>query len=101
MLFKYTVVAAGLMFAECFGNYLSGEIKTTEQFQYGRFVTRMKSENREGTVASFFTYWDGPNWSVGQWNEIDVEIVPSVQKSLGKSPFSTNLIYGSGTDYQL
>ena len=61
----------------------------------------MKSENRDGTVASFFTYWDGPNWSVGQWNEIDVEIVPSVQGSLGSSPFSTNLIYGSGTDYNL
>ena len=75
---KIPVVAAGLVFTTSFANYLSGEIKTTESFKYGRFVTRMKSENREGTVASFFTYWDGPNWSVGQWNEIDVEIVPSV-----------------------
>lgn len=55
----------------------------------------MKTGNHYGTVASFFTYWTGPNWSVGQWNEIDVEIVPSVQ-SQGKSPFSTNLIYGDG-----
>lgn len=54
--------------------------------------------NRWGTVASFFTYWDGPNWSVGQWNEIDVEIVPSVMAS-NTSPYSTNLIYGSGADY--
>ena len=100
-MYKYTVVAAGLIFTECLGNYLSGELKTTETFQYGRFVTRMKSENREGTVASFFTYWTGPDWSVGQWNEIDVEIVPSVKKSLGASPFSTNLIYGSGYDYNL
>lgn len=55
----------------------------------------MKSGNHYGTVASFFTYWTGPNWSVGQWNEIDVEIVPSVQRS-GKSPLSTNIIYGDG-----
>jgi len=38
----------------------------------------MKSGNNNGTVASFFTYWDGPNWEVGGWNEIDVEIVPSM-----------------------
>ena len=55
----------------------------------------MKTGNHYGTVASFFTYWTGPNWSVGQWNEIDVEIVPSVQRQ-NKSPFSTNLIYGDG-----
>ena len=77
---------------------MSGEIKTNETFLYGKFITRMKSPNQYGTVASFFTYWDGPNWSDGQWNEIDVEIVPSVQ-SQGKEPFSTNLIYGSGTNY--
>ena len=100
-MYKYSIIAAGLVFAECSANYLSGEIKTTQAFQYGKFVTRMKSENKNGTVASFFTYWDGPNWTVGQWNEIDVEIVPSVQASLGTSPFSTNLIYGSGTDYNL
>ena len=75
---KLPVVAAGLIFIQTYANYLSGEIKTNETFQYGRFITSMKSENREGTVASFFTYWGGPNWSVGQWNEIDVEIVPSV-----------------------
>lgn len=56
----------------------------------------MKSEDRNGTVASFFTYWDGPNWEVGGWNEIDVEIVPSM-KSHYTSPFSTNLIYGGGS----
>ena len=74
---------------------MSGEIKTTETFQYGKFITRMKSEDKYGTVASFFTYWIGPNWQVGEWNEIDVEIVPSMSLS-GQSDFSTNIIYGGG-----
>ena len=56
----------------------------------------MKSENRHGSVASFFTYFGGPNWEVGNWNEIDIEIVPSMQMH-GTSPFSTNLIYGGGS----
>ena len=100
---KISVFSAGLVITTSLAkpNYLSAEIKTTESFQYGRFVTRMKSENREGTVASFFTNWDGPNWSLGQRNQIDVEIVPSVQQSLGASPFSTNLIYASGNEYNL
>ena len=100
-MYKRSFIAAAILVSESLGNYLSGEIKTTGTFKYGRFVTRMKSENRNGTVASFFTYWTGPDWSVGQWNEIDVEIVPSVQQSLGASPFSTNLIYGSGSNYNL
>ena len=55
-----------------------------------------------GTVASFFTYWSGPNWQMGKWNEIDVEIVPSMQLQ-GISPFSTNIIYGGGdgTNYNI
>ena len=56
----------------------------------------MKSPNSYGTCASFFTYWTGPNWEVGEWNEIDVEIVPSMQ-AVATSPFSTNIIYGGGS----
>lgn len=39
-----------------------------------------------------FTFWNGDdkmNWSENEWNEIDVELVPSIE---GYS-FNTNLIY--------
>jgi hypothetical protein len=52
----------------------------------------MKAPNKKGTVASFFTYWDGPGFYPGGWNELDLEIVPSVTSN----PLSTNLIYGDG-----
>ena len=61
-MYKGSLIAAAILVTESFANYLSGEIKTTETFKYGRFITRMKSEDRNGTVASFFTYWTGPNW---------------------------------------
>ena len=38
----------------------------------------MKAPDRKGTVASLFTYWDGPNFSPTGWNELDIEIVPSI-----------------------
>ena len=44
----------------------------------------MQASNQKGTVSSFFTYWDGPNWTHDEWNEIDVEIVPSKKDT----PFS-------------
>jgi endo-1,3-1,4-beta-glycanase ExoK len=91
---------ASVLFAQGISanDFISGEVKTTETFQYGKFITRMKAGNHNGTVASFFTYWNGPNWSDGQWNEIDVEIVPS-EMIKHVEPFSTNIIYGSGTNY--
>ena len=70
-------------------NYSSGEVKTWETFTYGRFTVRMAGPNKNGTVASFFTYWNGPNWTQEGWNEIDVEIVPSISGN----PFSTNIIW--------
>ena len=69
--------------------YRSAEVRSHETFTYGRFTTRMKGSAKKGTVASLFTYWTGPNWSSEGWNEIDVEIVPSVEES----PMSTNLIW--------
>ena len=69
-----------------------GELKTFQTFQYGRFESRIKAQNAKGTVQSFFLYWDGPNFDVNHWNEIDVEIVPSVTST----GFSRNLIYGNG-----
>ena len=75
-------------------NYKSGSLSTYEKFTYGKFVTRMKGPNRKGTVSSFFTYWDGPGFYTGGWNELDIEIVPSVSHN----PFSMNAIYGDGQD---
>lgn len=49
----------------------------------------------KGTVASFFTFWNGPGWYDGGWNEIDVEVVPS----MGNTKVSHNLIYGTGSGH--
>ena len=48
----------------------------------------MKIANKKGTVSSFFTYWDGPQWSRSGWNEIDLELVPSME-----DPLSMNIIW--------
>ena len=72
--------------------FKSGSVSTFEKFTYGKFIARMKAPNQKGTVSSFFTYWDGPGFFPGGWNELDVEIVPSVKEQ----PFSTNVIYGDG-----
>jgi beta-glucanase (GH16 family) len=73
-------------------NYKSGAVAGYEKFTYGKFITRMRAPNRMGTVSSFFTYWNGPEFYSGGWNELDIEIVPSVMES----PFSMNAIYGDG-----
>lgn len=73
-------------------NFKSGSVSSYEKFQYGKFVTKMKAPDRKGTVSSFFTYWDGPNFTPGSWNELDLEIVPSVERNA----VSTNMIYGDG-----
>ena len=59
-------------------NYRSGSVSSYEKFTYGKFVTRMKTPDKMGTVSSFFTYWDGPHFTPSEWNELDIEIVPSV-----------------------
>ena len=58
--------------------FISGSVSSFEKFQYGKFITRMKAPDRMGTVASIFTYFDGPDYSPEGWNELDMEIVPSV-----------------------
>lgn len=72
--------------------YKSGAVTGFEKFTYGKFITRMKAPDKKGTVSSFFTYWNGPDFYPGGWNELDVEIVPSVSQN----PFSMNVIYGDG-----
>ena len=75
-------------------SFRSGSVSTYEHFTYGKFVTRMKAPNRKGTVTSFFTYWDGPDFTPDQWNELDIEVVPSVERN----PLSMNMIFGDGHD---
>ena len=71
-------------------NYLSGEVRSQEWFTYGKFVARMQNPGKMGTVQSFFTY-TAQDWPHG-WNEIDVELVPSVTDN----PFSMNIIWRDG-----
>ena len=89
MKFTTALVAA---FAVVDARYKSGAVTGFEKFTYGKFIARIKAPNKKGTVSSFFTYWNGPNFYPGGWNELDVEIVPSVDKN----PFSMNIIYGDG-----
>ena len=54
--------------------YLGAEIRTIETFQYGKFEVRMKPSEASGMIYSFFTFYDGVDFST-KWNEIDVEIL--------------------------
>ena len=78
MKFSTALIASVFAVAEA-SQYKSGAVTGFEKFTYGKFITRMKAPNKKGTVASFFTYWNGPNFYPGGWNELDVEIVPSVE----------------------
>lgn len=69
--------------------YNSGEVKTHEKFKYGKFRTRMRGPGKKGTVSSFFTFYEEMDELPEHWNEIDVELVPS----LVNNPFTTNIIY--------
>ena len=40
-------------------DYFSGEIRTREPFQYGKFKTRMQGTGQKGTIQSLFTFWNG------------------------------------------
>ena len=56
--------------------YRGGELRTIQDYRYGRFEVRMKSAAGDGVISSFFTYRD--YWSEGltgsqHWNEIDWE----------------------------
>ena len=51
--------------------YKGAEYRTKDSFLYGRFETSYKSFEKDGALASFFTYHDGG----GEWNEIDIEIM--------------------------
>jgi hypothetical protein len=54
--------------------YKGAEYRTKLSYTYGRFEVRMKSAYRDGMLSSFFTYYDGGG-GIGNWNEIDIEIM--------------------------
>lgn len=89
---KFTIaLVAAFSVAEAY-HFKSGAVSGFEKFTYGKFITRMKAPNKKGTVASFFTYWNGQDFYPEGWNELDIEIVPSVEQN----PLSMNIIYGDG-----
>ncbi len=55
-------------------DYKGAEYRTKLSYTYGRFEARIKSSYREGMLSSFFTYYDGGG-GIGNWNEIDIEIM--------------------------
>ena len=72
----------------------SGEVMTHETFQYGKFIAKIKGDDKPGTCTSFFTFWKGDEstdfkWSRDKWSEIDVELVPSAKHGT----YSTNIIW--------
>jgi hypothetical protein len=65
--------------------YKGAELRTKESYKYGRFEVRMKSVQVEGTLSTFFTYFDGlpdDDWSSSKWNEIDIEILGRYNNSV-------------------
>ena len=53
--------------------YKGAELRTNASFTYGRFETRLRTFQRSGALASFFTYND--SYPTTPWNEIDIEIL--------------------------
>ena len=80
--FGNTMIAAAMVAVGAVNatDYFSGEIRTREPFRYGKFKTRLQGSGQKGTVTSLFTFWNGQAnlpWSVAEWEEIDIELVPS------------------------
>ena len=66
-------------------DFKGAELRTIDTFLYGRIEARYKATNKEGTLASFFTYFDGtPSdpWASSKWNEIDLEILGRYNNSV-------------------
>jgi hypothetical protein len=75
----------------------SGEVMTYETYKYGKFIAKIKGDDKLGTCTSFFTFWKGDSserWHMGGWSEIDgVEFVPSDPAGT----YSTNIIWQHAT----
>jgi hypothetical protein len=75
--------------------YKGGEYRTIEPVLYGKFEVRYKPPQKDGVLASFFTYFTGSDsvpWTSAEWNEIDIEI-------LGR--YDNNVQFNTITPYQL
>ncbi|MEW5799522.1 MAG: family 16 glycosylhydrolase [Bacteroidota bacterium] len=70
--------------------YKGAEYRTKEAFTYGRFEVRMKSAQREGMLASFFTYHEIT--STADWNEIDIEILGRYSDDIQFNPITPGQI---------
>ncbi len=72
------------------------ELQSNHFYGYGKVQGRLKSGNVAGTVSSIFTYtswWDSPGRA---WQEIDIELLPSLGNVV-----HTNVIYQpQGGQYQ-
>jgi hypothetical protein len=55
-------------------DYKGAEYRTKASYLYGRFEVNYKAPQRDGVLASFFTYYDGGG-GASTWNEIDIEIM--------------------------
>ena len=55
-------------------DFKGAEYRTKLSYTYGRFEVRLKASYRDGMLSSFFTYYDGGG-GIGNWNEIDIEIM--------------------------
>ncbi|RJP63214.1 MAG: glycosyl hydrolase family protein [Ignavibacteriales bacterium] len=61
-------------------DYYGAEYRTKEAYTYGRFEAKIKAAQRDGMLASFFTYYDGVGTS--NWNEIDIEILGRYENNI-------------------
>lgn len=56
---------------EAMKTYKSGEIMSNETFTYGKFIARVKLDDKLGTCSSFFTFWKGndqESWANWNWS---------------------------------
>jgi len=53
--------------------YKGAELRTKAAYTYGRFEVRYKAAEKDGVLASFFTYHEAT--STANWNELDIEIM--------------------------
>lgn len=74
MKFVFLVFLSGFLLFIQAKDYKGAEYRTKLAYTYGRFEVNYKATQRDGVLASFFTYYDGGG-GTSAWNEIDIEIM--------------------------
>ena len=64
------ILLSNCLFAQ---NYRGAELRTKDDFLYGKFEVRFKPAQGDGLVSSFFTY--NTDYGNTPWNEIDIELL--------------------------